>query len=340
MKTLTHERDKLKSRVDELSSELRKAKCSERPLSWTNTKTNAKMKFYTGISTILLFNSLFDLIKPCLPNIIYWRGKNTAAATTKPRTQRKQKVGQKDQFLLVLMRLRLGLMNEDLADRFLISPGTCSMIFSTWVKLLGTLIGNASIVWLQRDTIYQNLPDVFKGKHAKTRCIIDCSEVYIERPKSLDDQAATWSDYKQHNTLKFLIGISPSGYVTFLSDCYGGRTSDRHICRDSNFYNLLEAGDIIMDDRGFQIRDDLLHYYCSLGIPPGARVKSQMTNAECSKTKEVANLRIHVERAINRLKEYKILKNTLPINMLPLADEIIRTCAALINFQPPLIRKY
>ena len=231
-------------------------------------------------------------------------------------------------------------MNEDLADRFFISPGTCSMIFSTWVKLLSTLIGNASIVWLQRDTIYQNLPDVFKGKHAKTRCIIDCSEVYIERPKSLDDQAATWSDYKQHNTLKFLIGISPSGYVTFLSDCYGGRTSDRHICRDSNFYNLLEAGDVIMADRGFQIREDLLHYYCSLSIPPGARVKSQFTTTECGKTKEVANLRIHVERAINRLKEYKILKNTLPINMLPLADEIIRTCAALINFQPPLIRKY
>ena len=95
-----------------------------------------------------------------------------------------------------------------------------------------------------------------------------------------------------------------------------------------------------MADRGFQIKEDLLHYYCSLSIPPGARVKSQMTTAECSKTKEVANLRIHVERAINRLKEYKVLKNTLPINMLPLADEIIRACAALINFQPPLIKKH
>ena len=71
VKTLAHERDELKSKVEELSSELRKAKCAERPLSWTNIKTNAKMKFYTGISTILLFSSLFDLIKPCLPNLIY-----------------------------------------------------------------------------------------------------------------------------------------------------------------------------------------------------------------------------------------------------------------------------
>ena len=95
-----------------------------------------------------------------------------------------------------------------------------------------------------------------------------------------------------------------------------------------------------MADRGFQIREDLLHYYCSLSIPPGARVKSLFITTECGKTKEVANLRIHVERAMNRLKEYKILKNTLPLNMLPLADEMIRTCAALINFQPPLIGKY
>ena len=133
-------------------------------------------------------------------------------------------------------------MNEFLADRFCISPGTCSMIFSTWIKLLSQLHGNASLVWLQRKTIHQHLPDVFKGKHAKTRCIIDCSEVYVERPKSLHNQAATWSDYKKYNTLKFLIAISPSGYVTFLSNCYGGRTSDQHICKDSSFYSLLEAG--------------------------------------------------------------------------------------------------
>ena len=83
-------------------------------------------------------------------------------------------------------------------------------------------------------------------------------------------QAATWSDYKHRNTLKFLIGISPTGYITFLSDCYGGRASDRFICSDSGFYNLLEYGDQIMADRGFQIKEELLLRYCSLVVPPGA----------------------------------------------------------------------
>ena len=94
-----------------------------------------------------------------------------------------------------------------------------------------------------------------------------------------------------------------------------------------------------MADRGFQIQEDLLHYYCKLSVPPGARVKSQMRTEECRKTKEVANLRIHVERAINRIKEFKILKTICPINMLPLADDIVRTCASLCNLQPPLIKQ-
>jgi len=94
-----------------------------------------------------------------------------------------------------------------------------------------------------------------------------------------------------------------------------------------------------MADRGFQIQEDLLHYYCKLNVPPGARVKSQMTAEECKKTKEIANLRIHVERAMNRIKEFKILKNILPINMLPLADDIVRTCASLCNLQSPLIKE-
>ena len=193
--------------------------------------------------------------------------------------------------------------------------------------------------WLPRETIASNLPCMFGAKYRKTRCIIDCSEVYIERPKSLDEQAATWSDYKKHNTFKFLIAISQSGFIMFLSDCYGGRTTGQFICRDSNFFTFLEPGDEIMADLGFQIKEDVLLCYCSLIVPPGAKDKAQMTLKECKKTKEVANLRIHVERAITRLKEFKILKNLVPINMLPHVDSIAKTCAALCNFQSHLINE-
>ena len=49
---------------------------------------------------------------------------------------------------------------------------------------------------------------------------------------------------------------------------------------------------------------------------------SQMTEVEAKKTKEVANLRIHVEPAINRIKTYRILKTVMPITMLHHCDDI------------------
>ena len=59
-----------------------------------------------------------------------------------------------------------------------------------------------------------------------------------------------------------------------------------------------------MAARGFQIQEDTLLHFCSLEVPPDARTKGQMTKKEVQKTKEIENLRIHVERAINRIKNY------------------------------------
>ena len=203
---------------------------------------------------------------------------------------------------LFLVRFRLGLLKEHVADRFGISNGTASNIFATWIKLLSKVLGHCMLAWFPRESIQEHLPPIFKKTgHSKTRCIIDCSEVFIERPKSLLAQAATWSDYKSHNTFKFLIAISPNGFITFVSPCYGGRATDKFICKDSGFYDLLEPDDEVMADRGFQIQEELMFKYCSLSVPPGARTKSQMTSTECKKT-DIANLRIHVERSINRIK--------------------------------------
>ena len=46
------------------------------------------------------------------------------------------------------MSLRLGLLYEDLADRYGISSASCSNTFKTWIKLLRILLGDALIKWL------------------------------------------------------------------------------------------------------------------------------------------------------------------------------------------------
>ena len=176
-------------------------------------------------------------------------------------------------------------------------------------------MGKALVVWSPKESIREHLPEIFlKSGYGKCRVIIDCAEVFIERPKSLSAQAATWSDYRHHNTFKFLVGIAHTRFILFLSSCYGGRASDKFITKDSGFYDLLERDYEVMADSSFQIEEDLLLHFCRLAarvksLAPGARVKSQMTKSEVKKTKEVANLQIHVERAINRIKFFRMIQS-------------------------------
>ena len=113
-----------------------------------------------------------------------------------------------------------------------------------------------------------------------------------------------WSEYKHHNTAKILVSITPNGAFNFISEAWGGRTSDVHLTRESEFYNILEPYDAVMADRGFTIAEDLLLLRADLFIPPGKRGQEQFTKADVQKTKTVTNLRMFVEQAIRRLKTF------------------------------------
>ena len=140
--------------------------------------------------------------------------------------------------------------------------------------------------------------------------------------------------------MKVLIGISPRGCISFVSDAWGGRASDRHITLNSSFLERVDPGDQIMADRGFLIREEVMMRRADLVIPPAAKGAQQMSAGDVkATTKEIANLRIHVERAIQRLKTltFRIRKYTLPLTLLPVIDNIVITCAALCNLYGPLI---
>ena len=250
-----------------------------------------------------------------------------------------RKLHGKTEFVLVLMKLRLGLSNDFLCDLLDFSQASCSQILNTWVRFLATEL-KPLVFWPDGVITRKMLPAGLASKYPLLRCTLDCTEIFITRPRHLELQALTWSDYKKHNTCtaKYLIAIAPNGMISFISAGWGGRTSDKHIVNQSGFLDLLDPGDVILADRGFTINSELLMRKAELHIPPPSSGVEQQTTADVAKTKKIANARIHVERAIGRMKWFAILKNTVPISLVPLLDDIVLVFAELCNLLPPLVQ--
>lgn len=241
------------------------------------------------------------------------------------------------QLLLVLMRLRLSLMFTDLGKRFGISRTTACEIFAVWRPILARFMKEKIIAWLPRDTLERIRPQSFSIHYPKATCIIDCTEIFVQRPKNLRKRAQTYSNYKHHNTYKALYCIAPNGFVMFVSKLFGGRASDTFITRNSGLISHLIPGDKFLADRGFTITD-VLPPGVTLAIPAFTRGCKELPEHEVTQTRRLANVRIHVERAIRRLKGFKMLSNIIP-GRIQHVDDIVTICAGLCNLQPQLIRE-
>ena len=88
---------------------------------------------------------------------------------------------------------------------------------------------------------------------------------------------------------------------------------------------------------GFKIQDLLTPRGIRLNIPPFLQTKIQMTANDVFLTKKIARLRVHVERSIGRVKEFKIFHDTLPASMWDCISNVIYVCCMLSNFGPPLV---
>ena len=141
--------------------------------------------------------------------------------------------------LIVLMKLKLGLFNRDVSIRFGIKTQLTSKIYRYHLPLLAKELAFL-IVRPERDTLRKNLPPCLTS--FKNCCvIIYCTEINIERPSNLNARAQTWSNYKHINTVKYLIGITPAGAVSFLSRGWSGKVSDKEILTDQIFMTLYKT---------------------------------------------------------------------------------------------------
>ena len=321
--------------------ESEKAALLDRQFSIEKVKDDdAAILFYTGFPNYEALVSFYTYIAPKLHKMQYWKGdkKLKESQPYQDEEHRKKpgpsrKLSYFEEMVLVLMRLKTGLFVQDLADRFGISTSLVSRVCITWINFLYAELRDM-FPFPSQELVRKNMPKEF-AEYPTTRIILDCSEIFIQRPSAMLAQSETWSEYKHHNTWKVLVGVTPNGQVSYLSDLWGGRVSDKQITRESGVLDLLDEGDNVMVDRGFDI-SDIVPNGVSVNMPPFLAGRDQMTAAETEQTMSIASVRILVERAIGRIKTYHILDGTLPNTLSPYATQIFAVCGLLTNFLPPL----
>lgn len=157
-------------------------------------------------------------------------------------------------FVLTLMRMRLNLPLYFFVYFFHMSKTSVSRIFNSTLDVMYVRL-SPLIYWPSKQQIQVSLPVCFRANFYNCTSIIDCFEIFIEKPKNFRARAQTYSQYKHHNTVKYLISITPQGVISFVSKGWGGRTSDKHITENCGYLEKLSPGDVILADRGFNVKD-------------------------------------------------------------------------------------
>lgn len=258
--------------------------------------------------------------------------KVTPAKKGRPR----RKLKPVEEFFIVLCRLRRSFSERHLAHLYGVAQSTISRLFVPWINFMYLKFGQVCI-WPSKSVVQTTMPADFKGKFPSTRVIIDCTEVCCEMPSSLLLNSELFSSYKSHVTLKGLVGIAPSGGITFISQLYTGSISDREIVLRSGILSQsFDDGDSEMADKGFQIQD-ILPLDVNLTIPPFLGSDAQMSPEDVVRTQQIASLRIHVERAINKIKNFRIWNGVVPLSLFSVVNQMWTVCTFLCNTQDLLI---
>jgi len=329
----------LLARIEFLEAENERLKASQlaRPRQHLQIKDiqhdDKLIRLFTGFASYTMFSIFFNFLGPVVNNLNY-RGEKEGDRQRK----RRRKIDPENQLFLTLVKLKLNLRLRDVAFRFGLSISQASRYFTTWVCFLYHHL--KEINWIPTtDQVWATLPPIFKERYPTTYAIIDATEIFIETPTDLHMQSSTWSQYKHHNTFKFLVACTPNGVIFFVSPLYVGSISDVELTKCCGLLDVLQdkPGVAIMADRGFTIKDILKEINVELNIPPFLLDKQQLTAAEVEEGRKIAAVRIHVERAIGRIKQFAILKETLPLSMARLSNQIVFVCSMLTNFLPALV---
>lgn len=247
-----------------------------------------------------------------------------------------EKMSLKDKILMTFVKLKQNCTYEFLAVLFRnYTPRHCIRVVEETISLLSACFRKA-VPWPSKEEVSRNLPLCFEA-FKNVRVVLDCTEIKIQNPPNLCCELLTYSHYKHGKTVKIMTGVTPAGNISFVSQAFGGRASDKQIFEQSGIVKLLEPGDDVMVDRGFLI-DDICEFNKLRVIrPPFLKGKKQFTKSEAVVTADIAKARVHIERSNQRIKNFRILSDTLPSHLIPMIDDIFIIICGTVNLSSPIL---
>ncbi len=306
-----------------------------------------KFRYWTNLPNYKVFKALSDHLKDRSGgNLKYWHGQRTKKTkhftelfASKPGPERKATF--EEEFFMVLVKLKTGRHNIDLAHTFGFSVGYISMLVSTWVNFLNIELKFLCEMMSDTENL-DTMPNVFHN-FPGLEITIDCTELILQRSSNLQARKETFSNYKQRDTVKFLVGLSPNLTVNYISEAYGGRSSDNHITLESE--RMLSAlqekpgKKRALADKGFTVGQELRELGVELIVPKfKGRNMSQFNFEDAAYSRWVSQARIHVERIIQRIRTFHIWDATVQLSMKDIISQCFSVCAYLTNFQMPICK--
>ena len=134
----------------------------------------------------------------------------------------------------------------------------------------------------------------------------------------------------------------------FVSQLFEGSISNKQIVQRSGFLETvkqkvqcgeLKEGDAIMADKGFDIGDDLAKLKLKCNIPPFLKDKLGFEEGDVIKTQTIAQHRIHVEKAIGKVRRFRIFHSVIPVSICGSINQTWSVTCFFSNFLNPVLSK-
>lgn len=312
---------------------------------------NACINHIVGFPTAQSLQKFFEWVncEGVADRLRYWNGKQSMQRMEAEAngTAQRESVGKPEQrtfttqnaLLVTLVKLRTGLGTRVISAWSGIKVSCLTRIFPTWISYLDQFFKAEFPVPSTADMLDRVHPEWREAYGALVRFVLDCTELRLQQPCSRKAARTCYSDYKTAHTAKLLAAVLPVGAYCGTSQAYPGRISDTDILRVSHWLQILQRGDCIPADKGFDQCEALVVARGARIVAPARRWQGQRhyTADERQGNGEKSNLRIHVERHFSRVHNWRAFSGKkLSLYSVDMIEKAFNVVGHLCNLQRPL----